>query len=306
MTALVVVAGVRAGAAEGPTLEWQRALDDADRALVDGQWSRAASASAVLEREWRRFEDAIRRRSREHYAAAETALGDLAYATDPTVADVPLAGQALAVLHGLTGHAPAIPVPQQPTGSALPTSLVELRERLALAASAAAIGDHVGAASALETVRRAWPMVEGPVRISDPDAYHAFEAALPRQLHLARAGAADADGIRALAAWLRPTPAVGWMEPALLVLREGLEALLIVGALITARRRAGLAAAPVWGGVAAGIVVSALLAAVLLAGVDVAAAASSREGIEGAVGLVAAVVLIAIGGWLHRHHRAGA
>ncbi|MFM2092556.1 MAG: hypothetical protein RLZZ127_3045, partial [Planctomycetota bacterium] len=51
---------------------------------------------------------------------------------------------------------------------------------------------------------------------------------------------------------------------------------------------------------------SAVLATALLAGVDAAAAASSREGIEGAVGLVAAVVLIAIGGWLHRHHRAGA
>jgi len=87
----------------------------------------------------------------------------------------------------------------------------------------------------------------------------------------------------------------------LILLREGVEALLIVMALVTTLKAAKMRKGLKWvyGGAIAGVLASAAIALVLQVAFPAVTSGANREIIEGGVGIFAVVMMILIGIWLH-------
>lgn len=94
-----------------------------------------------------------------------------------------------------------------------------------------------------------------------------------------------------------------WWDAALIPIREGMEALLVIGALLTMTKKARVtrSSAWIWGGASAGMAVS------LAAGIGVTVLFSSSVFGEnnfllgGVTGVLSAIMLLYVGVWLHRN-----
>jgi high-affinity iron transporter len=96
-------------------------------------------------------------------------------------------------------------------------------------------------------------------------------------------------------------------DAALILLREGLEGLLIVATLLAFLKKMGQGAKQkwIWAGVGAGILASAVLAIIINIVFSRIVAASSREYIEGITGVVAVIMMLTVGAWLHNKSSIG-
>lgn len=154
----------------------------------------------------------------------------------------------------------------------------------------------------------AWPNVEGEVSTRSTQAYTAIESAM---ISLSSAllstppnyGKAEllADQLaEQLEPYANASGYTAW-DAAVILFREGLEAILILAALLAMLSRTGHAAKRkwIWTGAGAGLALSAALAFVLTALMSNLSAGSSRELLEGVTGLVAVVFMITVGAWLH-------
>lgn len=92
------------------------------------------------------------------------------------------------------------------------------------------------------------------------------------------------------------------LDAALILFREGLEAILVITSLIAFLNRSGNRDKRkwIWSGAVSGIVASGLLAVVLSMFLSNLSTGSSRETIEGITGLIAVVFMVTIGAWLHK------
>lgn len=182
----------------------------------------------------------------------------------------------------------------------------------ALDATSAAIerGDATAAADAIAAFRGEWTQVEAFVKARSAAAYEHVEndmataaAALtahPADLSRARGAVGD---IRAELSPLVAAPATyGIADAAIILLREGLEALLIIAALLAFLTKTGNGAKRGWivGGGAAGIAASIAIAVLVTVAFSATeAAGADRELIEGLTGLFAAAMLVYMSVWLH-------
>lgn len=153
-----------------------------------------------------------------------------------------------------------------------------------------------------------WPMVEGDVSTRDSKLYSDMETKVPTAISLLQSKNAKVDEAQAILTDLhtRLQPLLGetkystW-DAALILLREGLEALLVVATLLSFLKRVGQASKQkwIWLGVFAGFVLSAVLAFMINIIFSQFTAASSREYIEGITGIVAVFMMLTVGVWLH-------
>jgi high-affinity iron transporter len=150
--------------------------------------------------------------------------------------------------------------------------------------------------------------VEGAIAARSQDAYEAIEGDLGRVSAALKAQPADrsaaATGVARLRTTLTPftqEQTYGILDAAAIILREGLEALLVVGALLAFLKRSGNQAKVrwIWLGAAVGILVSIGAAFVLQYLFSKVTAGQNREVIEGVTGLVAAGLLLYVSYWLH-------
>ncbi|MEI8165593.1 MAG: FTR1 family protein [Chloroflexales bacterium] len=202
-----------------------------------------------------------------------------------------------------------------PVTPAQTVTLGDMANELEAAASALAAGDASAAATSLEAVNTTWPALEGDVATSNPAAYTAIEIdlgvataalhAAPAKLDVARAAV---DRLRATVAPFVEIATYTAFDAAAILLREGLEALLIIVALLAFLRRSGNSDKRgwIWAGGAVGILASVLAAFALQALFSAASAGYSREIIEGATGLLAAAMLFYVAYWLHSKANLGA
>lgn len=152
-----------------------------------------------------------------------------------------------------------------------------------------------------------WPSAEGEVQLRSPQLYTEIENRMTEGMALltsnppdwAKAEALLGSLIAGLEPLAQQTRYTAW-DAALILLREGMEALLVLTALLALLGRTGGAGrAFVWGGAAAGLAASAGLALLLTHAVAEAASGSARELIEGIAGLAAVVFMLSVGAWLH-------
>ncbi len=160
-----------------------------------------------------------------------------------------------------------------------------------------------------------WPSVEGPVQISDPASYTAIENEMTETSgHLLSSPPNTAKAIQTMDQMLdrlRPLTEnrsyTAW-DAALILLREGLEAILVLAALLAYAKKSGEAVAGrwIWAGAGTGLVLSGALAVLFTTLVAAAASGSMRELLEGVTGLVAVVLMLTVGSWLHSKSNAAA
>ncbi|MCY8238716.1 ferrous ion permease EfeU [Bacillus inaquosorum] len=162
------------------------------------------------------------------------------------------------------------------------------------------------ASSAIDNLITSWLAVEGDVVSQSKEAYTTSE----ENLALMKA---EIDShpekvsmqIDEMIQLLEPiaSSSYSWWDAALIPIREGMEALLVIGALLTMTKKARVTRSStwIWGGASAGLVVS------LAAGIGVTLLFSSNIFGEnnfllgGVTGVLSAVMLLYVGVWLHRN-----
>ncbi|MGG3939849.1 FTR1 family protein [Peribacillus psychrosaccharolyticus] len=160
----------------------------------------------------------------------------------------------------------------------------------------------------LNEILTIWPMVEGDVSTRDSKLYSDMETQVPTAISLLESKKAKTEEAQTIIEDLheRMLPLISetsystW-DAALILLREGLEALLIVATLLAFLKKVnqGDKQKWIWAGVAAGLLASAILAIVINIVFSKITAASSREYIEGITGIAAVVMMVSVGAWLH-------
>ncbi len=187
--------------------------------------------------------------------------------------------------------------------------LLESARQDAVARQPAPAADKIGQFIAM------WPSVEGHVQISDPASYTAIENEMTEASgHLLSSSPDTAKAIQTIDQMLdrlRPLTEnrsyTAW-DAALILLREGLEAILVLAALLAYAKKSGEAVAGrwIWAGAGTGLVLSGVLAVLFTTLVAAAASGSMRELLEGVTGLVAVVLMLTVGSWLHSKSNAAA
>lgn len=162
----------------------------------------------------------------------------------------------------------------------------------------------------LNDILNIWPIVEGEVQTRDSKLYSDIETKIPTAISILSSD--KVNGPKALAivkdlnTKLEPLISktnYSFWDSALILLREGIEGLLIIATLLAFLRKMGQSSQQkwIWAGVAGGILASALLAVLINIIFSKITAASSREYIEGITGILAVVMMLSVGAWLHKN-----
>lgn len=260
---------------------------------------------------WTASEKAVHDESVAAYGNIEkyTALIRIAITQEP--ADLEKASQNLDQLKSEVDNFIAGKVSKQAEGD---YSLNDLATLLSDSEKAISQSDYQGASEQLNKILTIWPMVEGDVQTRDSGLYSDMETKVPTAISLLNSENVNADKATdivkdledRLAPLLSKTSYSLW-DAALILLREGLEGLLVVATLIAFLKKMGQSAQQkwIWSGVVAGILASAVLAVIINIVFSKFVAASSREYIEGITGVVAVVMMLTVGAWLHNKSSIG-
>lgn len=313
--ALAVLHAMPAYAQDGDLSNQVRAmaLHAAEGAEAAEVQDAAVIAREVIELEayWSALEDAVREQQPAAYLVMEEALDDLSETAAQSPLDVGAMQAAFVHVADEVNEAADMlaSIPAATTGQTdLPQSLPALLERVDALYEAAEAADFATSQQLVHGAVLAWPALEGDVAARAPDAYTAIEDGLGRASAALRAQPVDwhalettAEALRNTLAPLMETTAYTAFDAAAIILREGLEALLVVAALLTFLRRANHADKQrwVWLGAGVGVLLSIAVAVLLQAIFSQVAAGRNREIIEGVTGLVAAGMLFYVSYWLH-------
>ncbi|MGG0643063.1 FTR1 family protein [Sporosarcina gallistercoris] len=259
---------------------------------------------------WTRNERPVREQSIAAYGSIETQMAFLriALAEDsPNQADLEQTYTALQ--QAITSFAAGETAPASPSAPVTDASLETLTSLLADSRAALAEEDSDTAVAKLREFITSWPNVEGQIRTKDAALYTEIESQLPLLAGKLTSENADSSKISGQIASLQQkieliqeSTSYTFWDSALILLREGLEALLIVIGLVAFLKKAGQPQLSKWiyTGSAVGIVASIVTAVLMTTILNSVTIGNSREIMEGAIGLAAAAMMIGIGAWLHR------
>lgn len=275
-----------------------------------GDVESARAKFKTFEEGWFAAEDKVRDTSRDAYRAIETAMGEVRVALAGQPVESTKLADALHKLKEVNEHFIAgMPSTGEAAGltqSTLGGLLVKLTE----AENALERGDIVTAARDLDEFRMGWPEVEGVVAAKDAGVYRRTEELMA--LAAADLGATPANTTRAgttikeLKQGLEPFAVTnlqyGVFDAASILLREGLEAILIITALLAFLQKSGNGDKRrwIWAGGLLGVAVSLLGGILIQRFFSTIITGTNRELIEGLTALVAAVMLFYVSFWLHR------
>ncbi|RDU68975.1 iron permease [Helicobacter cholecystus] len=148
-----------------------------------------------------------------------------------------------------------------------------------------------------------WPIFEGEVSTRDSGLYRRIESELPEIVArgATQENLAHFENLLQSLEKLDINAQFSAFDAAIILLREGIEALLIVMALLTALQAANQSKGRAWviGGAMLGVLLSLIMALALMWVFPLAAAGTNREILEGIVGIIAVIMMVFIGAWLH-------
>ncbi|ULO08479.1 FTR1 family iron permease [Paenibacillus sp. 19GGS1-52] len=284
------------------------AAERARAAAQSADWTTAAEAYRAIVDGWKPAERDIRGDNPAVYSLLETKMSLLRIALQAEPLRAESAKSEAAALYQLLADYSEGKAIDTGNASGEPASIEGLINYLKKASNAATGGDSAGAAVIMEQFIVAWPSAEGQVQIASPAVYNNIEnesAAVTGYLlsappKLTEAMAVMDNMLSELTPLAGETSYNAW-DAALILLREGLEAILVLAALLAYLKRDGTANTQkwVWSGAAAGLVGSIGLAVLLTYTISRAASGGAREMIEGITGLVAVIMMLTIGRWLH-------
>lgn len=278
-------------------------------AALRADWVAAKEAYDAIIDGWKPAEGAIRQDNSAVYGQLETKLSLLRIALQAEpLREESAKAEAEALYTLLANYSKGQTIQISNTANEEAASIEGLIQYLKEARSGTVNGDSTAAAGVMEQFIIAWPSAEGQVQIASPTVYNNIEIESAAVSGYLLSDPPKMD--QALAALdnmlLELTPLAGesnytaW-DAALILLREGLEAILVMAALLAYLKRNDNRKAErwVWWGAASGLIGSIGLAVVLTYSISRAASGGAREMIEGITGLVAVVMMLTIGRWLH-------
>ncbi|MDH2997921.1 iron permease [Pasteurellaceae bacterium LFhippo2] len=254
---------------------------------------------------WTVNEKVVRDTSLGHYGQIETAMTLLRIAMLSEPANfAEMEKQALNLGNSLadfnTGN---VLQPQKSTVANAPETLVDGIKLLEKAYSAFEDNQLDLGRSAITLFIQQWPIFEGDVRTRDAGLYTRVESDLPVIIVKGNepANMQKFQGIIADLNHLDVAGSYGIIDAMLILLREGLEALLIIMALVTTLNVAKQPKAKRWVYVGAGLgILASIAGAIALQQLfPVVSAGANREILEGAVGIFAVAMMLFVGAWLH-------
>ncbi len=258
---------------------------------------------------WETFEDSVREQNPNAYVALESAFAGVKEALAAPTVDAAAARVAFEyLLHESTEWSDLIMGTGPASSLATELSPALFATKLQNVSTALAGNDVATAQQMLTEAIQIWPAVEGAVATKSQEAYTTIEVELGRAAAALKATPADlpaaTTAIERMSAVVEPfanEQSYTWLDAAAIILREGMETLLVLMALLAFLKRSDAEDKQIWiwGGTVAGLLASVAIAFVLQAIFSRAAAGQNREIIEGFTGIVAAVMLFYVSYWLH-------
>lgn len=271
-----------------------------DMAIASQDLEAVREAYKKMNSTWTINEAVVRDHSTSHYGQVETAISFLrsSIETEPTNFD--------SIQASFDDLKKAISNFVEGTEVATTSSNLTLKDGIDLLKKALAqfqAGQDSEAAATMKEFITIWPTIEGSVSTTNPSLYTKVESESP--VIMVKGKESDyQEKLSSLIAELSQidtSASYNAFDAMLILLREGVEALLIVMALVTtlkaAKKKKGLKW--VYSGAFAGIVASLLIAYILQIAFPAVTSGTNREIIEGAVGIFAVIMMILIGIWLH-------
>jgi len=286
-------------------------VQGARTALANGDLGTARADGQAAEHSWEGVESPIARRDPRAESRVDQALdaANAALDANPPPADTAaLLDRLQAALHDLN-QALAV-APEAPAANGSQIGIGDAINLLQRTDQSLANGDLGAARQSFDTFQQQWPLLETQLSVESPSTYHQLESQLPSVATSLSGSAANATSARqTVGQMIGELQAVGGQEEqygpldaAITLLREGLEALLVIGALLALVTRAGRADLrwQIWAGGGVGIVASLAVAAALQVVFTHFAVGLNRELLEGVTGLGAAAMLLYVSYWLHQ------
>ncbi|MBV9602841.1 MAG: iron permease, partial [Chloroflexi bacterium] len=252
LVGLGLTPGLRAYASSSPADDLRQAnllVQQSLAAARAGDLGAAQQTYSQYENTWFDIEDGVRGASRDSYVAIEKAMSGVGAALAASPPDQTRVVDALAALDaeqqqfvaGGATDAGATP----PASSDKPTAAT-LLDQLGAARAALARNDYPTAAASLKAFEATWLDVEGEIKTRSADDYRQTETDMELAATLAAQGSPQAAAVvDRMATRLEPYRAggrYGVFDAAIILLREGLEALLVIVALSAVLKKSGAAA----------------------------------------------------------------
>ena len=327
VTVFAAFAGAGSAHASGPQDEMTAANAIVQRAVSAaqaGDLPRAQREYSGYENSWFDIEDGVKAQSNDAYRVIEKRMSEASAALSSGNKDKAQAalqaldaeqqrfikGQPAGELNpAVSSTATTAPTPTKSNSTATITALLLI---LTTSRDAASRGEYNKAATQFSTFDDTWVDVEGEVKTRSAGDYRATEDDMARVSTLLGDGSPDSvAALNGMIARLRPYENAGnykIFDATTIIVREGLEAMLVVIALLAFMRKSGNADKErwVWGGATAGILASIALGVAIHLLFKEFFSGGNRELLEGITGLVAAVMLIYVSYWLHSQASLGA
>lgn len=289
-----------------------RGLDSAQGSQPD----KAAAKVQLFDALWGLAEDAVHARDPAIYARIEAGIDNSLSALKAQPADLPDAQAALTdLLSTVQGRSSGQTAAAEPAagpvaaGSAVTRRIPGLLGLLAQTSEALGAGNPREASGRMQAFISAWPLAEGEVKARSDAVYSQIENEMTEAGGLLLSGPAGrsraaqvvAEMSGQLSGLAEKTSYTAW-DAGMILLREGMEALLVLAALLAMLRKAEgwHREVWVWTGAGSGLLLSGVLAVVMGFVISAAAAGSAREQLEGFVGLGSVALMVTVGAWLHR------
>ena len=271
-----------------------------DKAIASQDLEAVREAYKKMNSTWTINEAVVRDHSTSHYGQVETAISFLrsSIETEPTNFDT--------IQASFDDLKNAISNFVEGTEVATTSSNLTLKDGIELLKKALAqfqAGQDSEAAATMKEFITIWPTIEGSVSTTNPSLYTKVESESPVIMVKGkeREYQEKLSSLIAELSQIDTSASYNVFDAMLILLREGIEALLIVMALVTTLKAAKMRQGLKWvyGGAFAGIVASLLIAYILQIAFPAVTSGTNREIIEGAVGIFAVIMMILIGIWLH-------
>ncbi|NIK78625.1 high-affinity iron transporter [Paenibacillus castaneae] len=271
-----------------------------------GEWDHANADYRKMNNSWPQIESAVRADNFSVYGSLETRMSmiRISIQSEPPRAEQAEA-ETLSLIQLVNDYKDGkIAAGSKKSGLSIADEIAILDQALIATKS----GNYGDAAGQMETFIVQWPAIEGEVRLRSTAVYKDIEIKMAEVTGYLLSKSVDAEKAEKLIAemlvQLEPMNAdtryTAW-DAGMVLLREGLEAILVLAALLAYLRRSGNADKQkwVWSGVWAGLLLSGVMAVILTYAIAQIAAGSARESIEGLAGLLSVLLMITVGNWLH-------
>ncbi|WP_301109725.1 FTR1 family protein [Sporosarcina sp.] len=282
------------------------ALNDLHASIESGSLEEIEQANKQFIAVWTRNERPVREQSISAYGAIETSMAFMRITLAEQQPDLDELKTQFDDLTSTIDQFVAGTLKEQAAGDYSLSTLIGLLDDSSASLQDGKLEDAKGS---LREFIQIWPNVEGEVRTKNASLYTKLENELPLMIgQLSNSGydvrKADDElrGFQQQLALLQSNDSFSFWDSALILLREGLEALLIIVALLSFLTNANQQSMRKWVyvGAIAGVLLS-IVAAILMSTVlQSVTIGNDREMMEGYIGLIAAALMIGVGIWMHQ------